>query len=108
MNAPTTWRRRMRFMMLYKPGYEATTPPTQEHIAEMGRFIEKLSKAGVLLVTDGLQHSSKGARVRIADGRFTVTDGPFAEAKEVIGGFAIVQAKSKAEAIEHAKDFLAV
>jgi hypothetical protein len=98
----------MRFMMLYKPGREDTNPPTQEHIAEMGRYIEKLSKAGVLLATDGLQHSSKGARVRIADGRFTVTDGPFTEAKEVIGGFAIVQAESKEEAIEHAKDFLAL
>ena len=97
----------MRFMMLYKPGKE-DVPPTQEHIAEMGRYIEKLSKAGVLLTTDGLQSSSKGARVRISDGRFTVTDGPFAEAKEVIGGFAIVQAKSKEEAIELAKDFLAL
>lgn len=98
----------MRFMMLYKPGKESTIPPTPEHIAEMGRYIEKLSKTGVLLATDGLQHSAKGARVRIADGRFTVTDGPFAEAKEVIGGFAIVQAKSKEEAIELAKDFLAM
>ena len=98
----------MRFMMLYKPGKESNIPPTPEHIAEMGRYIEKLSKTGVLLATDGLQHSAKGARVRIADGRFTVTDGPFAEAKEVIGGFAIVQAKSKEEAIELAKDFLAM
>ena len=97
----------MRFMMLYKPGQEDVSP-TPEHIAEMGRYIEKLSKAGVLLATDGLQSSSKGARVRISDGRFTVTDGPFAEAKEVIGGFAIVEATSKAEAIELAKDFLAL
>jgi hypothetical protein len=96
-----------RYMMLYKPGKE-NIPPTAEHIADMGRYIEKLSKAGVLLATDGLQSSSKGARVRIADGRFTVTDGPFAEAKEVIGGYAIVLAKSKEEAIEHAKDFLAM
>ena len=98
----------MRFMMLYKPGKESNIPPTPEHIAEMGRYIEKLSKTGVLLATDGLQHSAKGARVRIADGRFTVTDGPFAEAKDVIGGFAIVKAKSKEEAIELAKDFLAM
>jgi len=62
----------------------------------------------VLVATDGLQHSAKGARVRIADGRITVTDGPFAEAKEVIGGYAIVLAKSKEEAIEHAKDFLSL
>jgi len=97
-----------RFMMIYKPGKETTVPPTPEHIAEMGRYIEKLTKAGILVGTDGLQHSSKGARVRIADGRFTVIDGPFAEAKEVIGGYAIVLAKSKEEAIEHAKDFLAL
>ena len=96
----------MRFMMIYKPGRESTVPPTPEHIAAMGRYIDKLTKAGVLVATDGLQHSSKGARVRIADGRITVTDGPFAEAKEVIGGYAIVLATSKAEAIAHAKDFL--
>ena len=98
----------MRFMMIYKQTKEDTAPPTQEHMAEMGRYIEKLSKAGVLITTDGLQHSSKGARVRLTDGKLTVTDGPFTEAKEVIGGFAIVQVKSKAEAIEHAKDFLAL
>jgi hypothetical protein len=98
----------MRFMMIYKPGKESTVPPTPEHIAEMGRYIDKLTRAGVLVATDGLQHSSKGARVRIADGRITVTDGPFAEAKEVIGGYAIVLANSKDEAIEHAKDFLSM
>ena len=93
----------MRFMMLYKPGKESNIPPTPEHIAEMGRYIEKLSKSGVLLATDGLQHSAKGARVRIADGRFTVTDGPFAEAKEVIGGFAILHHDSHEEAIAGAR-----
>jgi hypothetical protein len=98
----------MRFMMLYKPGKE-DVPPTQEHMAAMGRFIEKMAKSGALLATDGLQSSSKGARVRIAsDGKFTVTDGPFTETKELIAGFAIVQAKSKAEAIELAKQFLKV
>ena len=96
----------MRFMMLYKPGREDTAPPTPEHMAEMDRYIEKQSKAGVLITTDGLQHSSKGARVRLSDGKLTVIDGPFAEAKEVIGGYAIVQVKSKQEAIENAKDFL--
>jgi hypothetical protein len=96
----------MRFMMLYKPGRETDAPPTEQEIMEMGRFIGEMAKEGVLLATDGLQPSSKGARVRITNGKVTVTDGPFTETKELISGFAIVQAKSKAEAIELAKRFL--
>jgi len=98
----------MRFMMLYKPGKETNAPPSQQEIAAMGQLIGDMAKAGVLIATDGLQHSSKGARVRIDGGKFTVTDGPFTEAKELVAGFAIVQAKSKAEAIELAKRFLTV
>ena len=99
----------MRFMTIYKPGQETTTPPTQEHMAAMGKFIEELAKSGVLVTTDGLQHSAKGARVRMnADGSFKITDGPFTEAKEIIGGYAIVNVKSKAEAIELTKRFLKV
>ena len=74
----------------------------------MGRFIEEMAKAGVLIATDGLQPSSKGARVRINGGKFTVTDGPFTETKELIAGYAIVEARSKQEAIELAKRFLKV
>ncbi len=85
----------MRFMMIYKPAdtkaMEASVPPCQEHMAEMGKFIAELAQAGVLLATDGLQASSKGARVRLSGGKLTVTDGPFTETKELIGGFAIVQ-----------------
>lgn len=98
----------MRFMTLYKPGAESTAPPSQEVINKMGAFIEELGKSGVLLATDGLQHSSKGSRVRINGGKFTVTDGPFAEAKELIGGFAIIRVKNKAEAIELTKRFLSI
>jgi hypothetical protein len=98
----------MRFMMLYKPGKESNAPPTQQEIAAMGQLIEDMAKAGVLIATDGLQPSSQGARVRISGGRFTVTDGPFTETKELIAGYAIVQAKSKQEAIELAKRFLTV
>ena len=98
----------MRFMMLYKPGTESDAPPTQQEMADMGRFIEEMAKAGVLIATDGLQPSSKGARVRISEGKFTVTDGPFAETKELIAGYAIIQAKSKQEAIELTKRFLQV
>jgi hypothetical protein len=102
----------MRFMMIYKPAgtkdMEAGVPPTQEEMAEMGKFIEEMARAGALLAADGLQPSSKGARVRLTGGKLAVTDGPFTEAKELIGGFAIVQAKSKIEAIEWAKRFLKV
>jgi len=96
----------MRFMMLYKPGTEATAPPNAEHMAEMGKLIQDMSNAGVLVATDGLQPSSKGARVRISGSRFIVTDGPFLETKELIAGYAIIQVESKDEAIEQAKRFL--
>jgi hypothetical protein len=96
----------MRFITFYKPGAEATAPPSPQHLAEMGKYIEASFRAGFLLATDGLLPSAKGARVRIHSGKFTVTDGPFAEAKEVIGGYAILQVKSKEEAIERSKDFL--
>jgi len=99
----------MRFMTLYRPGHESNVPPSPEHIAEMGKFIGELAQSGVLLATDGLQSSAKGARVRISDGgKFTVTDGPFTETKELIAGFAIIQVKSKEEAIELTKRFLSV
>jgi hypothetical protein len=98
----------MRYITLYKPGEESTAPPAPDVIAKMGAFIQELAASGVLLATDGLQHSSKGARVRISNGQFTVTDGPFAEAKELIGGYAIIQVGSKAEAIELTKRFLTI
>jgi hypothetical protein len=102
----------MRFMMIYKPAdtkdMEAGVPPSQQAMAEMGKFIEEMAKAGVLLFTDGLLPSSRGARVRQSAGKVTVTDGPFTETKELIAGFAIVRAKSKAGAIELAKRFLRI
>ena len=98
----------MRFMMLYKPGRETDAPPTEREIAAMGQLIGEMAQAGVLIATDGLQPSSKGVRVQITDGTFTVTDGPFAETKELISGYAIVQAKSKEHAVELAKRFLQV
>jgi hypothetical protein len=97
----------MRYMMLYKPGYE-DIPPSPEHMAAMGKLIEDMAKDGTLISTDGLQSSSNGARVRRSNGKTTVTDGPFAETKEIIGGYAIVEAKSKKHAIELAKRFLEV
>ena len=77
-------------------------------MAKVGRLIEEMARAGVLLATDGLAPSSKGARVRIDGGTFTVVDGPFAETKELISGYAIVNATSKEHAIELAKRFLEV
>ena len=102
----------MRFMTIYKPAdtkrMEAGTPPTKDEIARMGEFIQELAKTGVLIQADGLLPSATGARVRQAGGKVTVTDGPFSEAKELIGGFAIVEVKSKEEAIELTKRFLKV
>ena len=98
----------MRFMTLYKPGRESDAPPSPDQMAKVGRLIEEMARAGVLLATDGLAPSSKGARVRIDGGTFTVVDGPFAETKELISGYAIVQATSKEHAIELAKRFLEV
>jgi hypothetical protein len=100
----------MRFMMIYKPAnfkdMEAGVPPKQEHIAAMGKLIEEFVQSGVMLATDGLMARSKGARVKQSDGKVAVTDGPFTEAKELIGGFAIFQLQSKSEAIELTKRFL--
>jgi hypothetical protein len=97
----------MRFMMLMIPrGYEkaaAGTMPDAKHVEAMMKYNESLQKAGVLLALDGLHPPSMGARVTFADGKPKVTDGPFAEAKEVLGGYWMIQVKSKEEAIEWAK-----
>jgi hypothetical protein len=94
----------MRFMMIMIPNIpdEADWSPDPAAVAAMSRYNEELTKAGVLLTLDGLQPASKGARVGFSGGRATVTDGPFTEAKEVIGGYWLIQAKSKEEAVEWA------
>ena len=97
----------MRFMMLMIPkGYEQAKPgtvPDAKAVSAMMKYNEELQKAGVLLALDGLHPPSAGARVSFANGKPVVTDGPFAEAKEVIGGYWMIQVRSKAEAIEWAK-----
>ncbi|HXT05012.1 MAG TPA: YciI family protein [Casimicrobiaceae bacterium] len=95
----------MRFMVIVKatPNSEAGALPSKELLAAMGKFNEELVKAGVMLAGEGLQPSSKGARVRFSGGKRTVTDGPFAETKELIAGFWLWQCKSKEEAIEWVK-----
>jgi hypothetical protein len=93
----------MRFMVIVKAdkNSEAGVMPEEKLLVEMGKFNEELVKAGVLLAADGLHPSSKGARIRFSpDGKRTVIDGPFAETKELIGGYWMVQVKSRAEAIE--------
>lgn len=98
----------MRFLCLYKPSKPEGTPPSQQEMAAMGKLIEEGFKSGWLLATEGCLPSAKGARVRLSAGKFTVTDGPFSEAKEVVGGFALIKVKSKEEAIDLTKNFLKV
>ncbi|HKA22603.1 MAG TPA: YciI family protein [Blastocatellia bacterium] len=87
---------------------EAGVPPTPELMARMGPFLEEITKAGVLLATDGLHPSSKGSRVRVSSGKCTVTDGPFAETKELVASYAVLEVKSMDEAIEWTRRFLEV
>jgi hypothetical protein len=95
----------MRFMILVKAtkDSEAGVLPDKKMLTEMGKFNEELVKDGVMLAGEGLQASSKGARVRFSGGKRTVTDGPFAETKELVAGFWLWQVKSKQEAIEWLK-----
>jgi hypothetical protein len=95
----------MRFMMLMIPSVreQADYEPTPEAVSAMTKYNAELADAGVLLALDGLQHTSKGARVAFSGGKPSVTDGPFTEAKEMVGGYWLIQAKSKEEAVEWAK-----
>ena len=97
----------MKFLSIYKTA-ETGVPPSEEKMSEMGKLIEEGMKAGWLLGTEGCLPSALGSRVRRSNGKLTVTDGPFTEAKEVVGGFALLKANSKQEAIELARQFLRV
>ena len=94
----------MRYMMMTRndPSVPAT-PPSPEMYAAMGKLIEEMSKAGVLLATGGL--SANPTRIKSSGGKVTVTDGPFTEAKEAVVGFALIEARSKEEALEHSRRF---
>jgi hypothetical protein len=96
----------MKFLCLYKPSKPEGTPPTQDEMCRMGQLIDESMKSGILLATEGCLPSAKGARIRFSNGKFTVTDGPFTEAKEMVGGFALVRTNSKEEAVEFTKTFM--
>jgi hypothetical protein len=97
----------MRFMIMVKANKdtEAGVMPSEELIAAMAKYHEELVKAGVLLDASGLQPSSKGWRIKYSGGKGTVVDGPFAESKELIAGYTLIQVKSREEALEWAKRF---
>jgi hypothetical protein len=97
----------MRFLSIYKTA-ETGVPPTPEHMETMQRLVEEGMKAGWLLATEGCLPTALGARVRSSGGNVVVTDGPFAETKEVVAGFALLEAASKEEAIRMAKEFLKI
>jgi hypothetical protein len=97
----------MQFLV-YDPNYnpEAAPPPTPELMAEMGKFIQEATQAGAVVATGALQ--AKGTRLRLSGGKFTVTDGPFIELKELLGGWAVIRARSLDEAIEWCKRFRSI
>jgi hypothetical protein len=97
----------MRYMVMHysNEANEADVPPTPELMAGVGEFMGDAASSGILLAAEGVRASSYGARLTVEDGKINVIDGPFAEAKELIAGFAILDVKSKDEAIEHAKRF---
>lgn len=97
----------MRFLSIYKSP-ERDTPPSAEEMARMGKLVEEWMKSGRLLAMEGCLPSALGARVRVDNGKHTVSDGPFTESKEVVGGFAILDAPSKEAAIGYLKEFLDV
>ena len=95
----------MKFLMTYAADPNAG-PPTPEQMAAIGQLTQEMMQKGVVVMTGGLVRPSKGTQVRMEAGKFSVTDGPFAETKELIDGFALIVASSKAEAIEHARRFM--
>jgi hypothetical protein len=97
----------MRFLSIYTAP-ESNAPPTPEMIARMGEFIEAGKKRGILVATEGCMPTALGARIVLSDGKLIMTDGPFTESKEVIGGFALLQSNSKEEALDYVKEFLQV
>ncbi len=98
----------MRFLSMIRARENSGLVPSARMMADMGVLMQEMSAAGVLLDTAGLRPSAEGARLRLRHGKLSVTDGPFTESKEVVGGFAILQAGSREEAIELTQRFLGV
>ena len=96
----------MKYLMTYASNSKA--PPNPETMAAIGKFGKEMTEAGVLLMTGGLVRPSSGTRVALSAGKFTVTDGPYAETKELIDGFALIRANSMEEALEHARAFMSI
>jgi len=98
----------MRFLSMIRIDEKTAKPPTERLMAEMGKLMEEMTRKGVLIDTAGLRPTREGVRVRLRSGKLSTVDGPFTETKEVIGGYAILEVKSKEEAIEHTRRFLQV
>lgn len=98
----------MRFLMYTIGDDVPMPPPSPKEMEEMGKFMAEVTKSGALIATGSLAPGSEGTTVKFSEGKFTVTDGPYAQGKELIGGWALVQAESKAEALDLAKRFLRI
>lgn len=98
----------MRFLSMIRIDEKTAKAPTERLMNDMGKLIEEMTKSGVLIETAGLRPTAEGVRVRLRGGKLSAIDGPFTEAKEVIGGYAMLEAKSKDEAIEQVRRFLAL
>ena len=98
----------MRFMSMIRINENAGLAPSEQLMSDMGKLIEELTRTGQLITTAGLRPTSEGVRVRLRHGKLSMADGPFTESKEVIGGYAIVEAKTKEEAIELTRRFLKI
>ena len=98
----------MRFLSMVRITENSGMVPSERLITDMGKLIEEMTRAGTLVGTAGLRPTSEGVRARISRGKLSTTDGPFTETKEVIGGYAILEARSKEEAVELAKRFLLI
>ncbi|MCM2420781.1 YciI family protein [Streptomyces sp. RKAG293] len=98
----------MRYMMMLRIEENTDMVPSEQLMEDMGKLIEEMTKAGVLLDTGGLRPTAESTRIQLSGGKLTVIDGPFAEAKEVIGGYAMIEVKSKEEALEWASRFLRI
>jgi hypothetical protein len=100
----------MRFLgyTLASEAEQPTTPPSPDLYEKMGAFVEEATKAGVIVATGGIAPTSEGAKIALKDGEFTVVDGPFVEAKELVGGWALMECRDRDEAIEWSRRFLGV